>query len=118
MAVARGHLEARLDALLDDPDLEQSSVRFGLHLWRHRDEIFLFLRDPRVRATNALAEQAIRPAVINRKTCAGNRTNRGARTQEILTSVMQTARQQGHDTLSLVRRVLCEPVVSPLQLSW
>ena len=42
---------------------------------------FLWASD--VDATNWRAEHAIRPAVVNRKICGGNRTPRGARTQEI-----------------------------------
>ena len=117
LTIARGRIEQGLDALLDDPDVEDTSLRFALHLWRHRDEIFLFLYRPDVRATNALAEQAIRPAVINRKTCAGNRTDAGARAQEVLMTVLQTCQQRGLETLTSLRRILCEPVVTPLQLS-
>ena len=115
--IARGRIEGDLNALLDDPDVEDTSLRFALHLWHHRDEIFLFLYRPDVRATNALAEQAIRPAVINRKTCAGNRTDAGARAQEVLMTVLRTCQQQGLETLASLRRILCEPIVTPLQLS-
>jgi transposase len=35
---------------------------------------FWFLIDPTIAATNHRAEQAIRPAVVNRKVWGGNRT--------------------------------------------
>lgn len=46
-------------------------------------------------ATNWRAEQAIRPAVVNRKVWGGNRTWRGAATHGRMMSVVRTAAQQG-----------------------
>ena len=43
--------------------------------------MFLFLRE--IDATNWRAEQAIRPAVVIRKVCGGNRTRKGADTQPL-----------------------------------
>jgi hypothetical protein len=53
-------------------------------------------------ATNNAAERAIRPAVIARKVWGGNRTWNGARTQQILMSVLRTGSQQGKDTFALL----------------
>jgi transposase len=64
----QGKIEASMDRLLDDPDLPDESIRFALHLLTNRDALFLFLDHPDLEATNHLAEKAIRPAVINRKT--------------------------------------------------
>jgi transposase len=77
--------------------------------------LFSVLFDPSLDATNWRAEQALRPAVINRKVSGGNRSARGAGTLEILSSVFQTARLRDLDP----RRVLVEllrvrkPIVSP-----
>ncbi len=75
--------------------------------------MFLFLRDPSIDATNWRAEQAIRPAVAIRKVCGGNRTRRGADTQQILASVVRTARQRRLDPRALFTTMLRapEPVV-------
>jgi transposase len=48
-------------------------------------------------ATNWRAEQALRPAVVTRKVCGGNRSPHGAETQQILASVVRTARQRQLD---------------------
>ena len=54
--------------------------RFAKHLRRFRDNLFVFLDRADVEATNYPAEQDIRIAVVNRKTCGGgNRTAKGAR---------------------------------------
>jgi transposase len=57
-------------------------------------------------ATNWPAEQAIRPAVVNRKVWGGNRTQTGAEAQAILMSVWQTAKRQGLAALDFVSQAL------------
>jgi len=44
----------------------------------------------------------LRPAIVNRKSWGGNRTSKGARTQQITMSVIRTARQQGIDSVELM----------------
>ena len=70
--------------------------------------MFLFLRDPSIDATNWRAEQAIRPAVVIRKVCGGNRTRRGADTQQVLSSVVRTARR-GLDVPGLFAEMCVPP---------
>jgi transposase len=60
------------------------------HLLRHCEQWFLFLTDTRVPSSNWEAEQAIRPAVVNRKVWGGNRTQTGPKAQGILSLVLQT----------------------------
>ena len=64
--------------------------------------MFTFLTEPGVQATNWRAEQALRPAIVNRKSWGGNRTRQGARTQQITMSVIRTARQQNIDPVELM----------------
>ena len=87
--------------------------RFAKHLANEFPAVFLFLCDPSIEATNWRAEQAIRPAVVTRKVCGGNRTRRGADTQQVLASVVRTARQRHLDPRALITTMLCapEPVV-------
>ena len=94
LAVARGRLLARLSRLLDTAPALPEAQRFAAHLATEFPAVFAFLWAPEVDATNWRAEHAIRPAVVNRKICGGNRTPRGAQTQQILTSVVRTARQR------------------------
>ena len=56
--------------------------------------IFTFLWDPSVDATNWRAEQAIRPAVVTRKVCGGNRTRKGADTSPFKVHVTSEAPPQ------------------------
>jgi transposase len=64
--------------------------------------MFRFLTEPGVQATNWRAEQALRPAIVNRKSWGGNRTPNGAHTQQITMSVIRTAHQQNIDPLELM----------------
>jgi len=69
--------------------------------------LFTFLYCPGlVDATNNLAERVMRMLVVIRKNWGGNRTERGARAQAILTSVLGTARQQDKDVFELLTDLL------------
>jgi transposase len=94
LAVARGHLIARLAARLDRPSTLPDVERFAAHLDREFTAIWSFLFDPTIDATNWRAEHAIRPIVVTRKVCGGNRSWAGADSQQILASVVRTASQR------------------------
>src|SRR5947209_20532598 len=76
------------------------------HLWAHVDELFTFLRQPGLDATNWRAELAIRFGVILRKVWGSNRTWAGARAKAILMSVWRTCWHQGRSTLDLMSQLL------------
>ena len=115
-ATARGRLIARLGRLVDAPPPLDDAERFATHLANEFPAVFLFLWDPSLDATNWRAEQAIRPAVVIRKVCGGNRTRHGADTQQVLASLVRTARQRGLDLPPLVAAMLraAEPAVPEL----
>ena len=81
-------------------------VTLAKHLWNHFEQWFAFVFDPRIEPTNWKAEQAIRPAVVNRKVWGGNRTAVGARAQGVLMSVFETCRRQAHSVVDHVSRTL------------
>ena len=116
MATARGRLTARLGRLVDAPPPLDDAERFAAHLANEFPAVFLFLWDPSLDATNWRAEQALRPAVVIRKVCGGNRTRHGADTQQVLASVVRTARQRHLDLPPLITTMLraLEPVVPEL----
>src|SRR6516162_3979802 len=106
LAVARGHLENQLAGLVFPPKTNAANERLGQHLWAHRDDLFTFLRQPVLDATNWRAEPAIRFGVILRKVWSGNRTWLGARTQSILMSVCRTCWQRGRSALDFLSQLL------------
>lgn len=74
-----------------------------------QDAILRCLRDERVPATNNHGERQIRPAVVLRKRGGCSRSERGARTYEILTSLLVTARQRRVDFVSWLVGFLRQP---------
>jgi transposase len=104
--VARGRLEARMDRLISGQYTHEPNARFARHLTNERPALFTFLHHPKIEATNWPAEQAIRPAVVNRKTSGGNRSDAGAQAQAVLTTIFRSARQQGRNPVTLLVRLL------------
>lgn len=111
LAVARGHYVERLGRLLAGrPSRQRRLAQFQQHLDTEFAHVFSFLFDPTLDATNWRAEQALRPAVITRKTCGGgNRTARGAISQQILTSVLRTSDQRGLDAMDVLVGLFTAP---------
>jgi transposase len=111
LAVARGHYIERLGRLLQHrPSRHRRIALFQQHLVDQFAAVFSFLFDPTLDATNWRAEHALRPAVITRKTCGGgNRTARGANSQQVLASVLRTADQRGLDATDVLVALLTAP---------
>ena len=88
-------LEARLDALIAPQRRlkDRDNARFAKRLRKHRPHLLRFLYVDELEATNNQAERMLRPAVIIRKTNGCNRTQGGADTHAILSSVLVTAHQ-------------------------
>ena len=106
LAVTRGRLENQLSDLVFPTKTNAANERLARHLWAHRDDLFTFLRQPGLDATNWRAELAIRFGVILRKLWGGNRTWAGAQAQAVLMSVWRTCWQQGRSALDCLSAVL------------
>lgn len=100
-------LSCELEELASGTFTYEPNRRLAGHILNHAMQWFWFLIDPTIDATNYRAEQAMRPAVVNRKVWGGNRTWAGARAQGILLSISRTLAQRGHcvlEWLSQLRR--------------
>lgn len=106
---ATGRLEAKLDRVLAHPGRDEANRRFTQHLRHERPYLFTFLYCPGLDATNNISERAIRALIGARKNWGGNRTSRGARAQAVLTSILQTAKQQGKKPFEVLVELLCSP---------
>jgi len=102
---ARDEYELRLLPLLRGRRVGANQT-LADHIGNHFASWFSFLTDASVPATNWAAEQAIRPAVVNRKVWGGNRTEAGAEAQGILSSVLRTCRQQAKSAVDFVSQTL------------
>ncbi len=95
-ALAEGglRLACELESLAQGRFTSDPNRRLAKHLLEHAINWFWFLIDPAIDATNYRGEQAIRPAVVNRKVWGGNRTWLGARWQSTLTTILRTCEQR------------------------
>lgn len=116
----RTHLTRQLEDLVTPLKRHAANETFAKFLERHVGEVFTFLT-PRARSTqggtsyqllpaaNYLGEQAIRPAVVNRKVWGGNRTDHGAAAQSTLSTIVLTALQRKLDPLTWLQRLRKSP---------
>ena len=109
LAVAAGRLEAQLDRLLDWRLRSPANRRLAKHLRHEQPHLFTFLHCPGLHATNNFAERAIRLMALVRKTWGGNRTANGARTHQVLASVLRTCWQQGKHAFTELVTLLRSP---------
>ena len=105
-----------LEELVAGRFTNEPNRRLAKHLAKHSIQWFWFLIVPDTDATNYRAEQAIRPAVVNRKVWGGNRTWIGARAQSVLTSVLRTCAQLGLAAIDYLVNTLCAPRPDPVLL--
>jgi transposase len=111
LAVARGHLQNQLNALIDRPGAAHVARRFAAHLAVDFPAVSTFLLEPNaIDATNWRAEQAaLRPAVVTRKVCGGNRSESGAHAHPVLASVLRTIQQRQLDATEVFSKLLRSP---------
>ncbi|RME70529.1 MAG: IS66 family transposase [Planctomycetota bacterium] len=114
-AVQGGKLLAELARILRWKPRYDPNRRLANHLKREADAILTFLFHPEIEATNWPAEQAIRPAVVNRKISGGNRSVSGARAQAMITSLIATCTKRGIDILKVFRDIFrgIQPTIGP-----
>jgi len=102
-------LSCELEQLASGRFTHEPNRRLAKHILNHGIHWFWFLIDPTIAATNYRAEQALRPAVVNRKVWGGNRTWLGAQAQGILMSVIRTCEQRSRKAFHFLLDVLCRP---------
>jgi transposase len=107
-------LACRLQHVVSGRFTHAPNRRLAKHVLSHAMNWFWFLIDPTIDATNWRAEQAIRPAVVNRKVWGGNRTWQGAKAQAALTSLLVTLEQRGYEALEWFSAARSATVPLPL----
>ena len=118
---ARQERARRCEALIlqhcpADLDPRRPYATLAARLRRHVGELFTFVRDPGVEATNNAAERSLRPLVIARKISGGTRTARGSTIRMTLYSLAATARMQGKNPTQVFQQLLLAPPGAPSPL--
>lgn len=85
---------------------DPANERLAAFCYRHAGQLFTYLRQRDTDATNWRGEHALRSAVVNRKVWGGNRTRRGADTQQVLMSVLRTLKLRGDNAIDWMSRKL------------
>jgi transposase len=85
--------------------------KLAARLLRHLHELFTFVTDPAVPATNNRAERDLRPLVIARKVWGGTRSDQGSTDAARRFSLFATWRAQGLNPFEQVQRLLLSPGV-------
>lgn len=101
-AAAVADIGERFDLLFDQAHPHDANRRLIKHLRHQRHALFSFLTIDGIDATNWRGEQAVRPAVVNRKVWGGNRSDAGAQTQSRVMTFLRTAHLQGADAIELL----------------
>jgi len=116
---ARQEYVGQLLDLTSRPRTNAANETFARHLYHYAEQWFTFLETPGLPATNWPAEQATRPAVVNRKVWGGNRTPDGAHAQEVTMSVLATCKQLTLSALDYVSQALrhIAPKLFPLPIA-
>ena len=108
----RGHrkwLERELELLQSLELKHEKAVTLQGRIIKHVDCWLVFVKDTRVPPTNNLAERTLRPLVIMRKICFGNRSRDGGQRLARIMSVKDTARRHGHNPLRVFYRLFTQP---------
>jgi transposase len=80
--------------------------KFAANLLQCWHGMFTFLYHEGVEPTNNIAEQGMRPPVMWRRICQGNKTEQGARVTERLLTVLHTCRMQGRDPIEFLTEAI------------
>jgi transposase len=116
---ARRAFERELLALCRSQPATSPQATLCQRVERSHPELFMFVADPTVPATNNEAERALRPLVIARKISGGTRSANGSRTRMRLQSLIASWELRRQDPIAAMRAVLQnspprEPKLAPV----
>lgn len=106
---AEAHLAALCQPVADDPTAVHAKL--CRRILRHLSELFVFVVEPAVPATNNLAERSLRPLVTARKISGGTRSPAGTATKMATASLFGTWHLQGQNPLLAAQSLLLSPSV-------
>jgi len=108
LTVYAARLEAKLDWLLQIEPANRQGQKLLRIIKKYRQNLFVFVTNRAVPATNNGSEQALRPCVIFRKVTNCFRSQWGAKLYADVRSVFETARRRGIPILQAIRLTLDE----------
>lgn len=101
-----GYIHQRLSDLACASYQTPDCQRLAKRLRKHSHQLFTFLEQMDIESNNNCAERAIRPAVVTRKISGGNRSPVGTEALSIITSIIQTCKQQDKDFVEVGMEII------------
>jgi hypothetical protein len=99
-------LKIEIKALVHSP-AQHPGIQKIQNIFRDRaSRLYHWAKTPAIPADNNRAERELRPLVIARKISFGSQSEQGARTREILMSVLHTLRKRTQDVFGAFNRAL------------
>lgn len=99
-------LKLEIKSLVHSPAQHPGIQRIQNIFREKATRLYHWAKSPLIPADNNRAERGLRPLVIARKISFGSQSEQGARTREILMSVLHTLRQRTDDLFGAFRRAL------------
>ena len=99
---------------------EKTAQHFGIRriqdiFYDHSDRLYHWVSDRRVPADNNCCERELRPTLVARKVSFGSQSEEGAKTREVLMSVLQTLKNRRLQAEQHLKSVLDQLAVNPKQ---
>jgi hypothetical protein len=110
---AAAHLKAQIGAVVEQPAQHLGIRRIQDIFREHPDRLYHWVTDRTVPPDNNRSERELRPTVIARKVSFGSQSDAGAKTREILMSVLHTLRKRHTDAQAHFKWVLDQLAADP-----
>lgn len=112
-STAAAVLKAKIEAVVAQP-AQHLGIRQLQEIFRaNADRLYHWVTDRAVPPDNNRAEPELRPTVIARKVSFGSQSDAGAKTREILMSILHTLRKRRADAQAHFKWVLDQPAANP-----
>ena len=93
-------IKKRLEEIFSKSPPGEEARKLYKGLVGRQKQLIRFLENPRVPATNNGSERALRNRVVHRKVCGCFRSSDGAKSHDVIASVIETAKKQGKNILA------------------
>jgi len=112
-SAAAAELKDKIEAVVEQP-AQHLGIRHLQEIFRaHADRLYHWVTDRAVPPDNNRAERELRPTVIARKVSFGSQSAAGAKTREILMSVLHTLKKRRADAPAHFKWVLDQLAAEP-----
>jgi transposase len=110
---AAAQMKAQIGAVVEQPAQHLGIRRVQDIFQEHPDRLYHWVTDRTVPPDNNRCERELRPTVIARKVSFGSQSDAGAKTREILMSVLHTLRKRRADAQAHLKWVLDQLAADP-----